>query len=94
VYEIHIACPQTKVRQTWKNRNLKDDSVPRKKDLINEQAYWVDENSAPSADVYSTEKDVRFSLSRTACCLLFLSFSDDSLILCSTLVGRFLAHFA
>ncbi|XP_024364445.1 K(+) efflux antiporter 3, chloroplastic isoform X2 [Physcomitrium patens] len=31
---------QTKVRQTWKNRNLKDDSVTKDKELINEQAYW------------------------------------------------------
>lgn len=40
--------------------------MPRKKDLINEQAYWMDENSAPIADAYSVEKDVRPSLSPTA----------------------------
>ncbi|KAG0598990.1 hypothetical protein M758_12G118100, partial [Ceratodon purpureus] len=51
---------QTKVRQTWKNRTLKDDSVPRKnRELLNEQAYWVDGNTAPSTDAYSLEKEER-----------------------------------
>jgi hypothetical protein len=54
-----LVCPQSKVRQTWKNRTLKDDSVPRKtKELLNEQAYWVDGNTSSSTDAYSLDKEV------------------------------------
>lgn len=51
---------QTKVRQTWKNRNMKNDSVKRKNEIINDQAYWMDAGStAPSADIYSLDKEDR-----------------------------------
>jgi voltage-gated potassium channel Kch len=50
---------QAKVRRTWKNRTLKDDSVPRKEDLINEQAYWMDGKTPPSTNEYSLDKEER-----------------------------------
>lgn len=53
---------QTKVRQTWKNRNLKDDSVTKDKELINEQAYWVRSGgAAPSTDSYLLDDEERNS---------------------------------
>jgi len=55
----NVAYLQRKVRKTWKNRTLKDDTVSRKVDLISEQACWADGASSTSTDAYSIEKEVR-----------------------------------
>lgn len=54
------------MRQTWKNRTLKDDSVPRKEALPLEQAYWTDGNSSAITDDYSVQNEVTVLMVLTA----------------------------
>lgn len=57
------------MRQTWKNRTLKDDTVPRKESFPMEQAYWTDGNSSATTDAYSVQNEVTaFDFD----CILFL----------------------
>ena len=46
------------MRQTWKNRTLKDDTIPRQELLPMEQAYWTDGKSSATTDDYSVQNEV------------------------------------